>query len=163
MGVAGIVLLSTASRARRFGLALAMVVVAALLRDVVTPGAKDLLTERSFFGVYRVREIPGRSLRQLIHGTTLHGAQSMEPSRQLYPLTYYHRAGPMGDVFGMPPAAAAVGRRVGVIGLGVGSLACYGRPDERWTFYEIDPMVLASHAISGFFTFLRDCPPRTTS
>ena len=119
--VAGIVLLSTASRPRRFGLALTAVVGAALFRDQVTPGAQDLLTERSFFGVYRVREIPGAIAAQLIHGTTLHGAQSLEPSRRLYPLTYYHRAGPMGDVFGMPPAAARRRAAVGIIGLGIGS------------------------------------------
>jgi SAM-dependent methyltransferase len=161
MGVAGIVVLSTVMRPRRFGFALAAVVGAALLRDIASPGARDVLTERSFFGVYRVREIESRSLRQLIHGTTLHGAQSLDPSRRLEPLTYYHRAGPMGDLFGMSRAGSGLLRRVGVIGLGVGSLACHGRPGERWTFFEIDPLVLSIARDQDYFTFLRDCPPRT--
>jgi spermidine synthase len=49
---------------------------------------------------------------------------------------------------------------VAVVGLGAGSLACYGTPDQRWTFYEIDPTVLRIAGNTRFFTFLRDCPPK---
>jgi SAM-dependent methyltransferase len=49
-------------------------------------------------------------------------------------------------------------RRVGIVGLGAGAIACYGRPDESWTFYEIDPLV-AEIARSPLFSYLRDCAP----
>jgi spermidine synthase len=49
---------------------------------------------------------------------------------------------------------------VAVIGLGAGSAACYGKPGERWTFYEIDPTVLRIAGNTRFFSFLRDCPPK---
>lgn len=158
MSAVGIILLRASTRPRRFGLALSAIVCAALLRDTLSPGGLNLRTERSFFGVYRVRESTERGVRELIHGTTLHGAQSLSPERRLDPLTYYHRAGPMGDLFGVAPAATAHGSRVGVIGLGVGSLACYGRADSRWTFFEIDPVVLDIARDRRLFTFLSDCP-----
>ena len=47
-----------------------------------------------------------------------------------------------------------------VVGLGAGSLACYGKPHQRWTFYEIDPTVLRIAANPSYFTFLKDCPPK---
>jgi spermidine synthase len=94
--------------------------------------------------------------RTLQHGTTTHGAQSVDPDEALEPLTYYHRLGPIAQVL------AAMGdapRRVAVIGLGTGSLACYGRPDESWTFYEIDPLVEHIARDPRYFTYMRDCPP----
>jgi spermidine synthase len=51
------------------------------------------------------------------------------------------------------------GRRVAVVGLGAGTLACYGRAGEQWTFYEIDPAVVGIATNPRYFTFLRDCPP----
>ena len=76
-------------------------------------------------------------MRWLMHGTTNHGAQSTDPAKRREPVTYYHRPGPIGDVFrAFPPAA---GRRVAVIGLGAGGLAAYAGTGEEWTFYEIDP------------------------
>jgi spermidine synthase len=50
-------------------------------------------------------------------------------------------------------------RRVAVVGLGTGSLACYGRPNETWTFYEIDPLVERIARTPAYFTYMRDCPP----
>ena len=46
------------------------------------------------------------------------------------------------------------------MGLGAGSVACYGKPGQRWTFYEIDPTVFRIARSTRFFTFLRDCPPQ---
>jgi spermidine synthase len=49
---------------------------------------------------------------------------------------------------------------VAVVGLGAGSVACYGTPEQQWTFYEIDPTVLRIAANTAYFTFLKDCPPK---
>ncbi|MDB4944842.1 MAG: hypothetical protein JWP97_4376 [Labilithrix sp.] len=98
---------------------------------------------RDFFGVLKVRRDPGNEYLLLLSGSTLHGAQSLDPAKQHLPLTYYYPTGPAGDVLGPLPDASNPGppssRRVGVIGLGVGSLAAYARPSEAWTFFELNP------------------------
>ncbi|MGH2756435.1 MAG: spermidine synthase, partial [Actinomycetota bacterium] len=72
----------------------------------------------------------------------------------LEPVTYYHRTGPAGqifDTFGADPSRT----RVAVIGLGTGTLACYGTPAQRWTFYEIDPAM--ERVARDMFSFLDGC------
>src|SRR5262249_44000411 len=95
--------------------------------------------ERSFFGVLEVRR--DQDAIRLIHGTTMHGKQSLVPSLRQTPTAYFHRTGPIGQVFEeldrqqtAPP--------LGVIGLGTGTLACYAQPGQHLTFYEIDPAVV---------------------
>ena len=114
-----------------------------------------LLRRRSFFGVYTVTRV--EDFHTLQHGTTTHGAQSVDPDEALEPLTYYHRLGPIAQVLTVIGGNGP--RRVAVIGLGTGSLACYGRPDESWTFYEIDPLVERIARDPRYFTYMRDCPP----
>jgi hypothetical protein len=133
----------------------------------VTPRALDIegktgiYHDRSFFGVYRVADVQDKRLRALYHGTTIHGAQNKEGPDRLEPLLYFHRAGPAGAIFGaMDGARPAAG--VAIIGLGTGSLACYAKPGQPVTFYEIDPTVLKIARDAHLFTFLRDCSPSTT-
>lgn len=116
-----------------------------------------LLQDRSFFGVYRVRRIAEYHVLQ--SGTTTHGGQSRELERRMDPLTYYYKGGPLGDIFATTAQKAV--RRVAMVGLGAGTVACYGRPEEHWTFYEIDPLVADIARSPRYFTYLRDCAPRT--
>jgi len=116
-----------------------------------------LIRARSFFGVYVVRQ--SGSYHHLTSGTTLHGAQDMSPANRTRPLTYYHRAGPLGRIFAHGPASAA--RRVAAVGLGAGTAACHGAPGDRWTFYEIDPLVARIASDERWFTYLHDCPPES--
>jgi len=156
----GVTVFSFRARPTRFGLALAAVFAAGVLRDVLRDGGNTVLdSERSYFGVYRVARDTRSRVVTLYHGTTLHGAQSLDPPRRLVPLTYYHPSGPSGDLFRFTPAGMKVHRNIAVIGLGAGSLACYGQRGERWTYYEIDPVVVRIALDSRLFTFLRDCPP----
>jgi hypothetical protein len=109
---------------------------------------------RSFFGVHRVLVNPAWNLRLLVHGGIVHGAQSLDPARRREPLTYYHRTGPIGQVF-----AALRDRplhRIGIVGLGTGTLAAYGEPGQRWTYYEIDPAIVRLARDPHYFTFLQD-------
>lgn len=116
-----------------------------------------LMQDRSFFGTYRVRRVDDYHL--LLHGTTNHGGQSVDPARRTEPMTYYYRGGAVEDLFThLVPTAS---RRVAIVGLGTGAIACYGRPGERWTFYEIDPLVERIAREPAYFTYLRDCPPQT--
>lgn len=156
----GLAAFSATGRSLRFGLVLAAVFVAGQVRAAVAVGRTRVLhAERSYFGVSRVVRPAGSRVTTLQHGTTVHGAQSLIAGRELEPITYYHRAGPVGDLFSLTAAGAAKVRKIAVVGLGTGSIACYGRPGEAWTYYEIDPVVAGIAMNPRYFTFLRDCPP----
>ena len=109
---------------------------------------------RSYFGVYTVQETPDGKLRRLNHGTTMHGQQFLDPARRLEPTSYYGRSSGIGLALGgVGPQA-----EVGVVGLGVGTLACYRQPGQDWTFFEIDPDVVR-YSQDRTFTFLSECAP----
>ncbi len=142
--------------------AFALAVAALLAGGAVGQRARQasvLLRARSFYGAYTVRE--QSPLHYLQHGTTLHGTQDRSPSRRTTPLSYYHREGPLGVLLTTAPrlAAGAPPRRVAAVGLGTGTVACHGREGERWTFYEIDPLMERIARDPALFTYLRDCPP----
>jgi hypothetical protein len=147
----------TIKRPSRFGLCLCAIVLGA----AAFGGRRENLLhqERSFFGVLRVTRDPEGHVNQLFHGTTLHGQQSLDPARRDEPLTYYHRTGPIGQVFAAFSGPDAK-PRVALVGLGTGSLASYGEPGQRLTFYEIDPAVVRIARDPRWFTFLRDSRAR---
>jgi SAM-dependent methyltransferase len=111
---------------------------------------------RSFFGVYKVLLWDEYILLQ--HGTTTHGGQSIEPARKTEPLTYYHRQGPLGDLFRYTTDSVGP-RQVALVGLGTGTTACYARPGERWTYHEIDPLVVEIARDTALFSYLHECQP----
>lgn len=132
-----------------------------MLFSFLWPSGQDqvLHSERDFFGILKVLQDPKDGYHLLYHGTTLHGAQSLNPARRSEPLAYYHRTGPLGQVF------TAFSRKpsktqVAIIGLGTGTIACYGKPGQNWTFYEIDPAVERIARNSKYFTFLSDSPAK---
>ncbi len=154
VGLAAGIAYNLVRRPLRFGLSLGAIVLAATL--VSGTDVRELHRERSFFGVYRVTASQGGDLHRLIHGTTTHGAQDF--SRQRTPLSYYHRGSPIGQLLGaLPPGRTA---RAAIIGLGTGSIACYSKPGERWTFYEIDPAIERIARDPRLFTYLSVCAGR---
>ncbi len=117
------------------------------------PGARL----RSYFGVYTLVEEPRR--RTLVHGTTLHGVQlTGTAARERTPTSYYTPATGIGRAMRAAPLLFGDKARIGVVGLGTGTLACYARPGQRWRFYEIDP-AMAELSRSRRFTFMADCAP----
>jgi spermidine synthase len=142
--------------ALRFGLGVAVLFVASML-DHNLHGLVEY-RQRSFFGVHRVTIDEAHTYRLLVHGNTVHGRQNLTSGHRRDPLTYYHRSGPAGRLFAALDQTHANVREVAVVGLGAGSLAAYGRAGQHWTFYEIDPAVVAIARDAGFFTFLHDCP-----
>jgi spermidine synthase len=144
-------------RPLRFGLGAAALLAAGVL--CYDPQGLIQFRERSFFGQVTVQYDATREHRWLVHGTTLHGQQSLDPKRRDEPLTYYYRNGPIGqlfDAFSGPDAP----RRVGVMGLGTGTLVNYGQAGQAWTFYEIDPAVVRIAQDERYFTFLSDSRAR---
>lgn len=142
-------------RPLRFGLGAAALVLAAGAYSGVY--GRTLYRTRSFFGVHRVTLDPTGGYHVLVHGDTIHGQQSVDPARAREPLSYYSRTGPIGEVFQALDGDERL-QRVGVVGLGTGALACYAEEGQHWTFYEIDPAVVAIARDSGQFTYLTSGP-----
>ena len=134
-------LICLSARRKPLGFALSFVVLVAALYHLlmILPDGRATYF-RNFFGVLKVMQDPDAGLVKLVHGTTVHGLQSTRPGQACQPLSYYHRLGPLGDVFTVYNQHPA-GPQVGVVGLGAGSIACYARPGQLFTFYEIDPQV----------------------
>ena len=133
----------------------------------------SLLRERTFFGVHRVvptlgpwyqRQEAGvvgeperREFVSLIHGATLHGIQATDPAFRRTPTAYYHRTGPLGQVWSAL-SCDTTAREIGIVGLGAGTIAAYGQPGQHLTYFEIDPAVVRIARDAGLFTYLADTP-----
>ncbi|HET7875117.1 MAG TPA: hypothetical protein VFN71_06285 [Methylomirabilota bacterium] len=123
-------------------------------------GSDQVRQARSFFGVLQVtRDRDEKGYTDLRHGTTLHGRQSVDPARRREPLSYYHRKGPIGQVFAELDRRDGA-RRIAVIGLGAGTLAAYARPGDGLTFYEIDRLVRDIAFNRAYFTYVTDARDR---
>jgi hypothetical protein len=142
-------------RPTRYGLTTA----AMLLLSLVPLGSHPVIfQQRDFFGVHQVVTDPAGTRHALIDGGIIHGFQLRDPQTRDIPTAYYSRNGPVGDLF-MDKQLVAANWNVAVIGLGAGSMACYAQPQQSWTFYEIDPVVVQIALDPRLFTFLRDCTP----
>jgi len=113
---------------------------------------------RSYFGIYEVSERRDGTARVLTHGTTLHGIQNLEPGLETVPTSYYARRSGVGLALGNADALFGARPRIGVVGLGSGTLSCYARPNQAWTFFEIDPAMV--EVARNRFTFLSQCAPQ---
>jgi hypothetical protein len=122
--------------------------------------SKTLEVYRSFYGVHKVMEqtIDGETYRLISHGSTIHGVQAQSPASHLRPASYYAPETPQGEVVLAMQNAGRL-RSAAVIGMGAGSMACYARPGQSWTFYEIDPEIVHIARDSGHFSFLKECAP----
>ncbi len=125
---------------------------------IALTSASPLVRTRNFFGVVEVRE--ARDYHAEYSGTTLHGLQYTDARRD-EPTTYYSRLGPLSAVFDDLRARtsnAEIGPRIGVVGLGVGTIAAYAQPGDDLTFYEINPAVVDIARNPAYFTYLSDAP-----
>ncbi len=127
-----------------------------------------LFKQRSFFGVLVVREKhpndPARHVKILMHGTTFHGRQLQHPTARRVPVSYFGPLtaigmalydGPLSEAgLELDKARARPARKIGIIGVGVGALAGYGRRGDEIVFYEIDPEVVAVARESGHFDYM---------
>lgn len=129
-----------------------------LIFDVVQTLRSSYLISRSFFGVIRVVEYrptgsPIATAYMEFHGTTMHGFQSANQELAKVPTTYFNPTSGIG--IALTNHHQDQTRRVGIVGLGVGTLAAYGRAGDVVDFYEIDPVV--RDLAQNFFRYLGDC------
>jgi hypothetical protein len=145
---------------RNRGLFMGLVlIVAGMTAVAVTQIGTHIATERNFYGVVRIAEtvdpVAG-PMRRMTHGTTLHGAQALSPERRCQPLTYYTPETAIGQTV-TAVQAHTPSANMAVVGLGVGTMAAYVRPQDRMAFYEIDPAVIRLARDPKYFTFISGC------
>jgi len=151
-----LVLFAFLAQRRRIRFALALAVLIAGYHLALPGFLNDYQTlhiSRDFFGIKKVVFDRDSNMRKLLHGDTLHGMESQDPTLIGKPLSYYHETGPAGDI--MKLISTRPNQQVGVVGLGTGSMAGWGRPDRHITFFDIDPQI--PDIARAFFTFTRRC------
>jgi hypothetical protein len=152
-------------------IALVIAIVASLAVTVQEQAAGALLSFRNFYGLLRVVDERGKNpaagqdklaqpdepaapYRVLMNGTIKHGLEFLVPQRRREPTSYYGRDSGIGVAIQSAESRGTL--RVGVIGLGAGTIAAYGRLGDRYTFYEINPLDV--RIARDQFNFLRDSP-----
>ncbi len=147
------------------GLSAAIIYLSLALHNL---SSHTIYQERSFFGVFAVRDTMiedehqnPEKIHELYHGTTKHGAQRLAQALQTIPYMYYSQPGPMGQLF------KEFDRQnqhwtIGYVGLGAGALSCYSKPQQQWTIYEIDPLVIKIAQDAQYFHYLERCGKNAT-
>ena len=122
----------------------------------------SLLLTRNFYGSVRVKHsdlpVQAEGSRLLLHGTIEHGMQWFAPGFRTEPLTYYGRTSGVG--LALSRCCEGRPRHIGVIGLGAGTLAAYGRSGDSIRFYEINPAM--EQIASELFTYERESKATVT-
>ena len=117
---------------------------------------------RNFYGVLRIEERDADDAKRhrirLVHGRILHGLQFKHADLRRTPTTYYGHQAAVGHI--LNNKAAKPKRHVGVVGLGVGTVATYAKPGDNYRFYEINPDVV--RLAKKYFTYLSDCQGKQT-
>lgn len=133
--------------------------------NVFSDRSEVIASGRNFYGWFAVQaeavpNRPGERVLRLRHGGTLHGEQVDAPRMRRYPTAYYGPASGIGLSIRSAVKEAgdeSRGIRVGVVGLGVGTLGAWARPQDVYRFYEINPAVIAlSTGPRPLFTYLSD-------
>jgi len=154
-GVPTVLCYTFVERPIRFGLSVGAILMAAGFNTLFDTSVS--YQDRSFFGVLKVEH--DRFFQRLVHGTTLHGKQFLDPDGHSIPLTYYHETGPIGHVMAAYNVPDSKGKfpNCAFIGLGTGSMAAYAHKDQHVTFYDIDPVVKKiSFDDDKYFSFVQD-------
>lgn len=156
--LASVVLWREGWSARIFWACVTVSMGAVLVYNVRTMRESTVAMMRNFYGALRIQEFKtGLKLpyRSLVHGTIEHGAQYLSFPENRNPTTYYGRRSGAGLALRF---CCDGPKRVGVIGLGSGTLAAYGKPGDSFRFYEINPQVVS--VANGWFTFLKQSPAK---
>ncbi|MEA5096955.1 MAG: fused MFS/spermidine synthase, partial [Burkholderiaceae bacterium] len=114
---------------------------------------QTLLMKRNFYGALSVRDYyrddPQHAVRRFVHGVIMHGEQFQAPERLDEATAYFRQGSGIGRTM---TALNQPNRRIGIIGLGAGTLATYGRKGDTIRFYEINPDVI--EVAHSHFSFL---------
>ncbi|MDP1535770.1 MAG: fused MFS/spermidine synthase [Burkholderiales bacterium] len=127
--------------------------------DMLSKDARVM--SRNFYGTLRVKDFGDEtslnSTRRLMHGVIMHGEQFLHPTRRMEPTTYYGENSGVGRIINLKRDSTRE-LRIGVVGLGAGTLAVYGRAGDTYRFYEINPQVV--DLAKTEFTYLGSSPAK---
>jgi hypothetical protein len=143
---------------RLFWVGVAIAMAAVLARNATLYKKNTVLTVRNFYGALRIKELHDwlkQPYYTLYNGRIEHGAEFLNAPQTLQPTTYY---GPKSGVGLALEYFSDAPKRVGVVGLGAGTLAAYGKPGDTFRFYEINPLIQQIATTS--FHYLRDTPAK---
>ena len=112
-----------------------------------------LYSSRNFFSIKKVTISATDNTIVLVHGSTMHGTQSLLPEKQFEPLAYFHKNGPIGSIFALD-VTKKPDFKAAILGLGIGSLLAYAQPGQEFSFYEIDPDVIKIAQNPDYFSYL---------
>jgi hypothetical protein len=168
VGLGAFVLRQSPTHARGFRFAQVPVVLLTMaafagLYSTSQPKAGLVMSMRNFYGVVEVMKFPG--IKQLMHGRTLHGSQ-LDPPRDRVPITYYGARSGVGILLqNHPKRSLGLGNMsIGVVGLGTGTIAAYGKLGDSIRYYDIDPdVVQLSAGDHPVFTFLKNSKAAVTT
>jgi spermidine synthase len=156
-----LVLRQLAGWPRVIGLAVVAATAFFAVRGAQEYTADTRVMQRDFYGVVRTRDrdhpVPYRSM---LHGGIVHGGQLLGAENRNRPSDYFGPTSGYGRLFAALNATRPQPRKVGIIGLGAGVVASYGRTGDEFVFYEISPRVV--DVANTEFTFLRDTRARTS-
>lgn len=140
-----------------------------IIGHAVMAGGRNhpVLRMRSFYGVLSVFQAEAKStlgepipLKTFNHGNTIHGIQFEPHYLRDKPTVYYTETGGGIGITGHPAYTNGSPMRVGLVGMGIGTLACWGRTNDLYRFFEIDENVIRIATNSTYFTFVRDSAAR---
>ncbi len=146
--------------------AVADVVVIVCLYFIISSSGSNLFVKRNFYGVVTVQQNEVGAAQQpanlLVHGTTIHGFQFIEPALRSTPTSYFSKNSGVGLAILNHPSYGS-GMRVGVLGLGAGTLAAYGQSADDYRFYEINPVMIdLANGLNGYFSYIEDSAAHNT-
>jgi len=133
-------------------LALAGIILATPILEPIWQNKQFIIKKRNYYGIYEIYDSKD-GIRALIHGTTLHGLEFIDEARRPVPIGYYSPLSAIGSLLINDTFQA---KRVGVVGLGTGTLSIYSKPDCPIDYYELDADVY--HLASKYFWYLSQAP-----
>ncbi len=151
-------------RADRWKVAATVVLALVMIRAYPSDDGR-VETVRSFFGVHKIVVTPDGQYHVLMHGTTIHGAEKYlnddgtPVTGRPEPISYYYKDGGIGQAISAIRERKGGPIKVGVIGLGSGSLTCASLPGEDWRFFEIDQSMVDTAKDPKYFSFISKCEP----
>ena len=131
---------------------LSVIILTTPLLEPIWQNVQFIVKKRNYYGIYEVYDSQG-GVRALLHGTTLHGVEFTDPQRRKVPVGYYSPVSAIGSLLINDTFQA---KKVGVVGLGTGTLSMYANPKRSIDYYELDGDV--NRLALAYFWYLAEAP-----
>jgi len=148
----GAAFIGLASDKRFLAAVLVGIIVATPLLESIWQNEHFIIKKRNYYGIYEIFDNKD-GIRVLVHGTTLHGIEFVDEARRRFPLGYYSPTSAIGSLL---IADTYQAKRVGVVGLGTGTLSMYAKPSCPIDYYELDTDVYK--LASNYFWYIAEAP-----